>query len=239
MKKNRIQNLGFSLLEMLVTIGAILVLVALVFPVAGTVMKKSQRAASVGNLRTISSLAANYSSEHNNYVAPYRSMEWDSAYKGMSGSYMFEYLPRFYGDEAYRVFQRPGDDLTYMGGAGRRSYRNVVVWSYARNISLPRQKGNADLTFSKFFIPSASKSMLFLETIQNGGIGIQDASLTHVYFDSAAEEGRCAVAFVDGHAELLSRSQMGLEKDGTLALRTEDAKMLWTGFPNSSAVVQY
>lgn len=230
---------GFSLMELLVVVSIIVLLAAVIVPSGRSVLKKSQRAASVGNLKAISSLAAAYSAEHGGYVTPYRSMEWDSTFKGMAGSFMFEFLPKIYGNEAYKVFRRPGDDLTYMGGAGKRSYKNVAVWSYARNISLPRQKSNADQTFPMAYIPATSKSMLFLETTQNAGIGIQDASLTHVYFDDEGPNGKCAVAFVDGHSELLTREQMGLDKDGKLALRTEAARMLWTGFPNASAVVQY
>ncbi len=89
------------------------------------------------------------------------------------------------------------------------------------------------------FIPSAAKSMLFLETIQNGGIGIPDASDPSVYFDSAAEEGAAQSPLLTGTRSCFRAVRWASKKMARSPSVPRTQKMLWTGFPNSSAVVQY
>ncbi len=76
--------------------------------------------------------------------------------------HMFEYLPRIYGGgENYRVFRRPGAMISPSGVSRTAAgpSRDRVMWSYARNPSLPQKKGQArlDNSFKRALLPLPRK----------------------------------------------------------------------------------
>ena len=220
---------AFSLIEILVVIGILVALIVIAQPVLGTAKYRAERSASIQNLRTLSGMGELYSVDHHGDGFPYESTEWGSTITGGSLAYMLEFLPRIYGDENYNVWKRPGDDLKIKSG-GRRLFGNVIPWSYARNLSLPQRKGlpRLDNTFKKIRLMDISRTMLLLETSQNAGLTYNaDAQ---IYFD---RDGLCAVAFVDGHAELLSRERLVGESATPPGSWPEDRKLLWFGYPNA------
>lgn len=229
---------GFTLIELLAVVGISLVLGALLFSTGKSVVKKGQRSGSMTNLRGISALAETYTTDHDGFVIPYESTEWPSAFNGLAYSYMFEYLPRIYGDENYRVFRRPGDDLTF-GVNGRRSYNDKAVWSYARNLSLPQKKGLArlDNSFRRALLPAPSQTMLFMETKQNAGL--RETLGAQVYFDQEGLDGKCMIAFVDGHCELRTRKAMGIDEEGRPQITDPETKILWFGYPTATTRTDY
>ncbi|HRJ73810.1 MAG TPA: type II secretion system protein [Terrimicrobiaceae bacterium] len=231
---------GFTLIELLVTIGIVAVLAALIFSTSRTVIQSSQRGGSMSNLKSIASLGAVYSSDHNGAVFPYRTDEWGgSPITGDPHAFMMEFLPRQYGDQNYNVFRRPGDKLASITGT-KRIFNNKIPWSYARNLSLPLdRKMHANpqyCSFNPLILSNPSKTMLLMETAGNAGI---DASLKdHIYFDKPGPDGHCAVLFVDGHVELLKRDFL---VDGATSSATslEDFRTLWFGFPDATVKYQY
>ncbi len=229
---------GFTLIELLAVMGIVVVLGALLFSTGKSMVEKGQRSGSLTNLRSIGALAEAYTVDHDGYLIPYESTEWPSTFNGLAYSYMFEYLPRIYGEENYRVFRRPGDDLTY-GVDGRRSYRDRVMWSYARNLSLPQRKGQArvDNSFKRALLPASSRTMLFMETKQNAGL--RETLGGQIFFDQEGLEGKCMVAFVDGHCESLTRRAMGIDEEGQPKISDPETKTLWFGYPTATTRTDY
>lgn len=229
---------GFTLIELLAVIGLVLVLSALLFSAGKSAVKKGQRSGSMTNLRSIGVLAENYTVDHDGYVIPYESSEWPSVFNGLAYSYMFEYLPRIYGEENYRVFRRPGDDLTF-GVNGRRSYNDKAMWSYARNLSLPQRKGQArlDNSFKRALLPASSQTMLFMETRQNAGL--RETLGVQIFFDREGPDGKCLVAFVDGHCEPRTRQAMGIDEEGQAQIGAPETKVLWFGYPTAATRTDY
>lgn len=231
---------AFTLVELLVTIGIAVVLAALIFSASRTVIQNSQRGGSMSNLKAISALGSIYSSDHNQAVFPYRTDEWGSSpITGDPHTFMMEFLPSQYGEQNYSIFRRPGDKLASVTGT-KRIFNNKVPWSYARNISLPLdRKMHANpqyCSFKPIILSNPSKTMLLMETAGNAGI---DTTLKdHIYFDKPGPDGRCAVLFVDGHVELLTRDFL---VDGATSSTTslEDFRRLWFGFPDATVKYQY
>ncbi|HRJ73010.1 MAG TPA: prepilin-type N-terminal cleavage/methylation domain-containing protein [Terrimicrobiaceae bacterium] len=71
---------AFTLIELLACVGIILVLAALLFPVANRMNASAKQNACISNLRTIGSAHAQYSAENNGAITPNRSNEGAIAY---------------------------------------------------------------------------------------------------------------------------------------------------------------
>lgn len=226
---------GYSLIEILITVAILVALILLTVPVIEGVMRGGERAASIQNLRAISAMGELYGVDHNGDGFPYESTEWGTVLTGGSVAYMFEFLPRIYGDENYNAWRRPGDDLKIPKG-GMRILGNRIPWSYARNISLPQKKGmpRLDNTYKKNLLPHLSKTMLLLETHQNAGLTYNADS--QIYFD---DKEFCAVVFVDGHAELVSKERMVGQSVSAPASWPAERRTLWFGFPDATTRRDY
>ena len=73
MKTNR-----FTLLELLIAIGILAILAALLLPALGSARRKTHTIACAGNLRSIGSASAMYSSDYDDYVVPGKAYTGDS-----------------------------------------------------------------------------------------------------------------------------------------------------------------
>jgi len=71
---------AFTVIELLACVGIILVLAALLFPVANRMNASAKQNACLSNLRTIGSAQAQYSAENNGAITPNRSNEGAIAY---------------------------------------------------------------------------------------------------------------------------------------------------------------
>lgn len=81
-------RLGFTLVELLVTITIIIVLAALVFGVTGKIRASAQQTNAMSSLRQIGIANVAYSTEHNGAINVIRDTgEWGSGYEGPGSAY--------------------------------------------------------------------------------------------------------------------------------------------------------
>ncbi len=238
-RKTRFQ--AFTLIELLAVIAILALLAVLLVAGAQSYLRKSRQTAVTFNLRSLANSAMSYSADHEGDVFPYRSTEY-------SPDWWLCWLPTFYGDGAsgIRSLKTPGDDLkqAIYPERMRGPYQNPmnqqmeVYWSYARNVDLPKPKSSSfiDGTLKVSRLPQPSRTMMLIETRQNGAMDSRDPE-SYFNFDAEGPEGKTSAAYVDGHIERVTRGHI-LSTNGT-PQEIEARQLFWFGYPGASGRQDY
>lgn len=205
---------GFSLVEMLVVAGLILLIAAMLFPALGNMRKKGESSQCASRLRQLFLAAAAYSADNNSKVIPGRIADG-------SPTYMWTHLLRPYlgGSNAYDTnVDNKVRCPTYKSGS------NYWAWGYGMN-ARPGYRGPASILtanaidtyynwienypyrrwFATYEIGDASRRLFMCDAtewqINCTGAGV-------VSFPDYNRHGtnKCNVLFFDGHVAPLSKS---------------------------------
>ncbi len=243
---------GFTLMELLVSIGIVAVLASVLLVATKTVAHKGRQAKSMQNMRTLLSVDRMAMGENNNRLAPYQNYD---------GHYWFMYLPRDYLQGDYRVLIAPGDDLknTTNPSQKRAAFENVVTkqpavvqYSYARNLSLPMQKAPNPLppgwkatdTYALATpvarIEKQSATALLLETGYSGGLTEAHSIGQLNYFRfSSPDKDRMLVGFLDGSVREVGKNVIFAGEAAGSGETEREHRQMWFGDPEATAQIRF
>jgi len=223
---------GFSMIEILVTVGIIAVLAALLLPVGGQMVNKAKQTACVNNLRQLEMGFVAYRGEHNNCFpgaglatdATGRWMQSISPYLGLPDSTAQNnaayYQPVFHCPLVPPWAYRKGASTAGYGiyGTPSKAMNGGQGWSGVEIVTY-----NSTTGLSYFAINKPATKVLLADKIWNGykGIGLGGPGLATVapyptQADGAAANhrpdhdpskgpaGGCNYLFADGHVEMLT-----------------------------------
>ena len=193
---------GFSLVELMIVVGVIAILAGLMFPLAGSVRARAQRASCLNNLRQWS-LALNLYLDENRGLFP--------AWEAGSPKGWYEKLPPYLDQPTMSdspVFPGTGKKSMFLcpSDRGDGTEKGKYYSSYTLNTHISKTKGAVRLHEVK----NPDRFVVFCETGHGGRAGIDLSSLGMVKGDSSAfrHAGSVCMTFADGHAASLPRASV-------------------------------
>ncbi|QOV90791.1 DUF1559 family PulG-like putative transporter [Humisphaera borealis] len=208
---------GFTLVELLVVIGIIALLISILLPSLSRAREAGNRTKCLSNLRQLGMAFTMYCNDNKQQYPrpaggvagglPEDWVHWEAARK-LEDSRIAPYISRPMNPEVLRC---PSDTL--------ESHKTAYKYSYSVNFNICRISGNKTLKTTQ--VRSPSDKILIVEesseTVDDGcwawqaelgrGKNVISARHDRQYEDSTDfTKGRANVAFCDGHAEFISRS---------------------------------
>lgn len=181
---------GFTLVEMLVVIGIILVLAAILFPVLTAATRAARKAACMSNLRQLYMAQKMYSDDYDRTLVPARSgfVTWCQTLQ-----------PQMKDDE---IIKCPEDDSP-------QSVKDTVdlPHSYGINYNLTFNTSGEPFVFSMSSLDRTTDLLIFFDMKPSAkamGSSYIAHGLTRM---DTRHGGRCGIAFLDGHAKPLLPQQ--------------------------------
>jgi|GEM_PF-1694990 len=238
----RMKSHGFSLTELLITIGIIAVLATLLFPTLSTMRQRAQATECLNNLKRIGECLFRYASDHRGSL-PAVATVWPPSQQQTWGYALWEYAG--YGETD---FQQPANDLTLRPGAEAKNiFRcpatraqglktppfpgvgqvNGTLYSYGLNCRPLGGKPGAGDSAQDWVSPIPMTRIGFPATtamVTETSFCLGSLTGYVSYYGMIPHSGGSNVLFYDGHVEWLPATQIPRGESG-------NGRRFWGGLP--------
>ncbi len=221
---------GFTMTELLASVGITLVVAALIVPGISKARQAANSAKSVANLKTLARAALAFAADNNGQLPFY--LGENSAASSYSNLYWFQYLVRDYCDADFRVLLDPNDDFKKPSGAPRftSTIEPITTFSYGMNNYVPQSDGSGMSQREKtarmsrlVWISNPGQTAIFMETRESPALG---PASTDIRF-SALNGTAANISFLDGSARPVPRNV--LLRSETTPETINEHQQLWYG----------
>jgi prepilin-type N-terminal cleavage/methylation domain-containing protein/prepilin-type processing-associated H-X9-DG protein len=198
------KKLGFTLVELLVTVAIISILAAILFLSAGSIRNEALLSKDIANLRSLQMANTIYASDHRAYVPEFSNDENGTATMWVTNPAFLQYL-----------VGRAGVNMLPIQTESPVSLGPNMWVNYGYNITgLPFGWGlpNVSIGVAPFNISDPSSTLAFADAL-DWNIDMADSNdyTGEVYVQSAIAypyDGKTGIVYFDGHAEILPRAQV-------------------------------
>lgn len=206
---------GFTILEMLLSIGILAVLAAILLPVVNSAGQKAQTTTCMANLKTLWSAQRSYQSDHADSFIAYSGKDtWAWTAVLMAQGYLSEptkvyFCPAFPKTTDLKTPERVARRTGGNGGVNLRGTYSHYGYNYNHIGGSTRYTGDPDLPARGSQITQPSRTILFVDTIYNAGAAVPRGTFLAVdrpgssHMPHPRHQGRFQIVFVDGHVETM------------------------------------
>ncbi|MDP0496327.1 MAG: prepilin-type N-terminal cleavage/methylation domain-containing protein [Verrucomicrobiota bacterium JB024] len=224
--RRELPSLGFSLIELLVSIAVIAVLMVIIIAVSGQVVESARSSKCAGNLRQIGTAFLLYANDHNGYLPPQvgGQPEGGSTWWHASGTWYTNllvkggYLPDVgwisenWGNSDAGYWRCPSvpDEYLECGGGYGANYKLINWWGqgYQHGASLITLRNPGRI----WLIGDAIRKTEIPTTDIMCTCPLDNPNRTDIGLPDGRHNGHCNIAFADGHVESISAESI---YDGT------------------------
>ena len=242
---------AFTLIEVLVVIGIIVVLAAIAVPVYGSVRQRSGKVVAINNMRQITAELIAYAGQHDGDF-PQENIgtgeTWTNAATPAAAAVWYNVLPRQLGSKGVgdyantpRAFYTKENLLFLPGAKYPNSDKKLIqpMFAFAMNTKLQRKDlASVKIKAKQSQITNPARTVAFLE---EGLVGEPKASKVQPKYEGACKSagrsfverygGVGVVTFLDGHAESLGVKDL-LTETGLLIF--PQTNIIWTRTPEEN-----
>jgi len=239
---------AFTLMEILVVVAIIMVLAAIAVPVYSSMRSRSNKVATMNNMRQITVALATYAGQ-NDGDFPMENMgsgeTWDNAATPAAEKVWYNALPRLLGQKGVGNYANSPRDfyakenLLFLPGAQYPASDKKLIqplFAFAINTKLQRKDASGSKQKAKLSqITHPSRTVAFLE---EGLPGEPKALAVQSKYDGSPKSagrsfverygGQGVITFIDGHAESLSAKDLLTETGRLIYPQTN---IVWTRTP--------